>query len=233
MSGEETMTEAKWMFSTNATLLLDHLSEIRHLDDRKLRLFAVACCRGVWFWLEQEQNEQALQAHERIADDLPVEVHREPPVWNAWPEVRVTPDWTGWSFAGYAAMKSVREAGETKGATDALLLHDIFGNPFRPVLLDPSWQTPTILALATAAYDTRILPTGELDLSRLAVLADALEDAGCTDAAILEHLRGPGPHVRGCWAVDLLLGKTCCSFPLDQNPENAPIPRFPHRSLSA
>ena len=61
--------------------------------------------------------------------------------------------------------------------------------------------------LAEAAYTARSLPQGELDPARLAVLADALEDAGCTDADILGHLRGPGPHVRGCWVIDLLLGK--------------------------
>jgi hypothetical protein len=58
--------------------------------------------------------------------------------------------------------------------------------------------------LAQVAYDERNLPSWELDPARL---ADALEEAGCADADILSHLRGPGPHVRGCWAVDLLLGK--------------------------
>jgi hypothetical protein len=65
-----------------------------------------------------------------------------------------------------------------------------------------------VLALAQATYDGRTLPAGTLEPDRLAVLADALEDAGCTDAAILGHLRGPGPHVRGCWALDLILGKS-------------------------
>ena len=88
-----------------------------------------------------------------------------------------------------------------------VLLRDIVGNPFRPVSLAPSGRTPTVLALAQAAYDDRALPAGTLDAARLAVLADALEDAGCTDAAILGHLRGPGPHVRGCWALDLILGR--------------------------
>jgi hypothetical protein len=51
------------------------------------------------------------------------------------------------------------------------------------------------------------MPSGELDKGRLPILADALEDAGCTNADILDHLRGPGPHVRGCWPVDLILSK--------------------------
>jgi hypothetical protein len=88
------------------------------------------------------------------------------------------------------------------------LLRDIFGNPFRPVTVSPAWQSPTIVALAQAAYDERDLPAGTLDPARLAVLADALEEAGCTEQTLLDHLRGPGPHVRGCWAVDLVLGKS-------------------------
>jgi hypothetical protein len=87
------------------------------------------------------------------------------------------------------------------------LMRDIFGNPFRPVALSPAWQTPTVLALATAAYDHRELPSGHLDPDRLAVLADALEDVGA-DAEILGHLRGDGTHWRGCWCVDSLLGRS-------------------------
>jgi hypothetical protein len=87
------------------------------------------------------------------------------------------------------------------------LLHDLFGNPFRPVTLSPAWQTPTILALAQAAYDHRLLPAGHLDRQRLAVLADALEESG-SDVEILGHLGGDGPHWRGCWCVDLLLDRS-------------------------
>jgi hypothetical protein len=65
-----------------------------------------------------------------------------------------------------------------------------------------------VVALAQAAYDQRELPSGQLDIARLAVLADAQEEAGCTDADLLNHCRQPGVHVRGCWAVDLLLGKS-------------------------
>jgi hypothetical protein len=87
----------------------------------------------------------------------------------------------------------------------AALLHDISGNPFRPVFRAPTHRTPTIVSMARAAYDERHLPSGELDPHRLVVLADALEEAGAP-AELLEHLRSPGPHVRGCHVVDLCLG---------------------------
>jgi hypothetical protein len=87
------------------------------------------------------------------------------------------------------------------------LLRCIFGNPFRTFTMHSAWQTSTVRSLAQATYEERLLPSGHLDPARLAVLTDALEDAGCDDAEILGHLRSPGPHVRGCWPVDLLLGK--------------------------
>jgi hypothetical protein len=89
------------------------------------------------------------------------------------------------------------------------LLRDIFGNPFHPPpALDPAWLTAEVVALAEAAYADRLLPSGHLDPARLAALARALEDAGGEDAGLLSHLRGPGPHVRGCHVLDLLLGKS-------------------------
>ncbi len=87
-------------------------------------------------------------------------------------------------------------------------LRDIFGNPFRPLVLNPSLLTPNIQSLAQAACENRLLTTGELERDRLAVLADALEEAGCADDAVLGHLRGPGSHVRGCHVLDALLGKS-------------------------
>ena len=70
-----------------------------------------------------------------------------------------------------------------------------------------AWNAGAVRRLAEAAYAERQLPAGALDPARLAVLADALEEAGCTDADLLGHLRGPGPHVRGCWVIDLLSGR--------------------------
>jgi hypothetical protein len=111
-------------------------------------------------------------------------------------------------------------AGATVGDTDTSpeqfeqcrLVRDIFGNPFRaPPPPPPSvrtWNDGTVLRLATATYEDRVLPAGTFRADRVAVLADALEEAGCRDADLLGHLRGPVPHVRGCFAVDLLLGRS-------------------------
>jgi hypothetical protein len=80
------------------------------------------------------------------------------------------------------------------------LLREIFGNPFRPVSFDAAWVTSTVLALAEGIYQERAF-------DRLPILADALQDAGCDNDDILNHCRGDGPHVRGCWVVDAILGK--------------------------
>jgi hypothetical protein len=88
------------------------------------------------------------------------------------------------------------------------LLRDVVGNPFRPTSLARMYQTQELPSIAQAAYEERDNASGHLDNARLAVLSDALEEAGCTDSDILSHLRSPGPHVRGCWALDLVLGKS-------------------------
>ena len=89
----------------------------------------------------------------------------------------------------------------TWGACPAIdVIRDIFGNPFRPVTADPAWLTSDVVALATSIY-------AEKAFDRLPILADALQDAGCDNADVLDHCRSDGPHVRGCWVVDLLLGK--------------------------
>jgi hypothetical protein len=80
------------------------------------------------------------------------------------------------------------------------LIHDIFGNPFRPITINPSWLTSTVLTLATGIYQ-------EKAFDRMPILADALQDAGCDNEDILNHCREPGEHCRGCFVVDLLLEK--------------------------
>jgi hypothetical protein len=89
----------------------------------------------------------------------------------------------------------------------SLLVRDVFGDPFDSLSSDSCSVTPIVTNIARAAYEERRLPFGELDAPRLAILADALEDSDCKNAGILSHLRGPGIHVRGCWVVDLCLGK--------------------------
>src|SRR5262245_48542124 len=82
----------------------------------------------------------------------------------------------------------------------ASLIREIFGNPFRPVVFSPDWCDSTAVALARQMYESR-------DFSAMPILADALQDGGCDNSDILDHCRGSGPHVRGCWVVDLVLGK--------------------------
>ena len=79
-------------------------------------------------------------------------------------------------------------------------LRDVVGNPFRPVAVDPNWLTAGVVRLTREIYEERTY-------DRLPILADALEQAGCTNADVLAHCRGPGPHVRGCWVLDLMFGK--------------------------
>lgn len=82
----------------------------------------------------------------------------------------------------------------------ASFLRDIFGNPFHSVTFDPAWRTPNVTAVAQTIYDER-------RFTDMPILADALEEAGCTNEDILSHCRNGKEHARGCWVVDLLLGK--------------------------
>jgi hypothetical protein len=98
------------------------------------------------------------------------------------------PDWD----AGYI----------TEERKQVILARDIFGNPFRPLTFDPDWRTSTAVAVAKQMYDSR-------DFSAMPILADALQDAGCENDDVLTHCRDAnGVHVRGCWVVDLALGKS-------------------------
>ena len=115
-------------------------------------------------------------------------------------------------FEALAVGAAGRPRAKAERIAQSRLLRDIVRNPFCPVFPVTAarftWPNGAATQLSQAAYEHRRLPEGTLDTSRLTLLADALEDAGCTDAELLGHLRGPGPHVRGCWAVDLVLGKS-------------------------
>jgi hypothetical protein len=86
-------------------------------------------------------------------------------------------------------------------------LREVFGAVFHEAALDAASRSPTVLSLAELAYHERSLPIGHLEPERLVVVADVLERANCTDAELLEHLRSPGPHMRDCRALDLVLAK--------------------------
>ncbi len=89
----------------------------------------------------------------------------------------------------------------------ASLARCVFGSPFRHTASTSFRVWDDARGVAEAAYSERSLPSNQLDAARLAILADALEEAGCLDAELLAHLRSPGAHVRGCWALDLVLGR--------------------------
>jgi hypothetical protein len=202
------------------------LPSMTPITKRRLRLFACACLRAAWPWTG-EPDHPAVAAAERFADG-PADAAALLGVRNApWspgtfvvrfgPAKAVVVRAAATATTSPAAWSAARNAADASARIEGVppehpreqcdLLRDIFSNPFRPVAVSPTCLAPQVVALARAAYDRRHLPSGELDQARLAVLADALEDAGCTDQAILGHLRGPGPHARGCWVIDLLLGK--------------------------
>jgi hypothetical protein len=108
-------------------------------------------------------------------------------------------------------LRAARNAAiDDEETTQTSLLRDVFGPlPFREIHIDPawlSWNDGTVRQLAATIYEEPSLPDGTLDNARLAVLTDALEEAGCSNAELLNHCRLPRVHVRGCWVVDLWLG---------------------------
>jgi hypothetical protein len=229
------MDEGEWLACEYPELMMDfHVRKgmTRKLvltkgTERKLRLFACGCCRRVWDSLLDERSRNAVEAAEKFVEARTNEERRLLPVArraavdaekslrdHASRAARATVGRSSFVAGSHASVcaarviaMSIEERDYAERAVQAHLLRDIFGNPFHLVSLDPAWRTPVVLALAQAAYDNRILPAGTLDPDRLAVLSDALEEAGCGDADILAHLRRPGQHVRGCWVVDAILGK--------------------------
>ncbi len=223
------MTEAEWLACTDPTPMLEEFLHDK-ASNRKLRLFACACVRQGWHLLTDERSRQSVVIAEHHADgsvddaelnracdeadvaitnprDAYLELGKKEQERRVF-EATCAAHWSSVEEAWEAADQLLQwHFVEDEDARRSGLLRDIFGNPFRTICLDSAWLTPTVLALAQAAYDNRISPAGTLDNARLAVLADALEDAGCTDAVILNHCRQPREHYRGCWLVDLLLGK--------------------------
>jgi hypothetical protein len=223
------MTEAEWLACTDPTPMLDFLRG--KATDRKLRLFACGCCRRIWHRLSAEPSQAAVEAAERYADDLvnPDEVmshfcdceerlvegdryapHDFAVYFAVIPAIAENEHGSGLFPPAAAADGAVRTLDDASAAVaermvQCDLLRCIFGNPLHtPPAINPTWlawNDSTVRRIAQAIYDERTF-------DRMPILVDALEDAGCTDRDILDHCRQPGEHVRGCWVVDLLLGKS-------------------------
>ena len=217
------MTEAEWLTCSDPTAMLGLL---RHrTSDRKDRLFAVACARdelaraqagqGCFnfgdeldaghtelFWDTARGYEAAVLAAESVADGGPRQHFALWYVGGAVEAEDIAYAALGHDPDGLVAVPPERIAATLLRYTNhpAGYLRDIFGNPFRPVTMNPSWLSSNVIALARTIYDER-------EFERLPILADALMDAGCDSEEIIKHCQGAGPHVLGCWVVDLVLAK--------------------------
>jgi hypothetical protein len=224
------MDKKSWLTSADPHAMLEFLGN--QASERKLRLFACACCRRVWHLLTDERSRSAVEAAELHAegalDDAAltsawlIASETERP---AFAKKNCAPSRTIASTAVCATLpdpfRAAREClltvnwvnrGPLRDENDwqRSVLRDIFGNPFQPFVVSNDWLVwnhGAIDALARSAYSHCIFPAGTLEPDRLAVLADALEEVGCSDEAALDHLRGPGPHYRGCHVLEALLGQ--------------------------
>ena len=199
------MTEEEWLKSDNPDAMLETLDLPSH---RKLRLFTCACCRQIWHFLT-DNGKQAIEVGERYADgtatreeflaarkpgyglysdataavNCAIELYQEP----------LDPRHT-WKWAAAASTDA-----PAAWKIQSQILRCLFC-PFRPVAFAPEWRTDTAVTLARTMYASR-------EFSAMPILADALQDAGCDNTDILSHCRSEGTHVRGCWVIDLVLGK--------------------------
>lgn len=228
------MTEAEWLAGVDPEAMLGWLTrdtgpfgpygdpecQKQKWLERKLRLFACACCHRLR--LEDQRLLSAVQIVERYAEGELGGTALQNIEWDVNDAVN-TVFGTKNIYAALAVQQAIREfpvwnsfiahclhAG-LKFDVQANLLRCIFGNPFRPVgvlqlpheSIGHPWlrrKDGTVSKLARRIYD-------DCNFDSLPVLADALEEAGCEQEDLLRHLRGPGPHARGCWALDLILGK--------------------------
>ena len=204
------MTTEQWYTEKNPFFLLAALMGLAGLS-RKRRLAICNCCR-FRLGTKGAKYDSWFELAERCADGLDVPSERE--AFNAEIRDRTslardTQELFSLATLADASNGNLRRAirayvgthrSATRSDTMSSLLRDIFGNPFRPVAFDPAWRTEHTVGLALRMYDDR-------DFAAMPILADALEEAGCDSADILAHCREPGVHVRGCWVVDLVLGR--------------------------
>jgi hypothetical protein len=229
------MTQSEWLACTDPIQMLEFLRG--KASDRKLRLFAVACCRRIWHVISDIRSREAVAATELFADGRITESEYLAVFWPASRAVDdcknvaaihaataacfsarlvfADEDHTRWQMgeALFNAQRAAKHAvwalhpdkhrAQQERHAQATLARCILGNPFRTAFIDPEWlklKDGTVRKVVQTIYN-------DLAFDRLPALADALEEAGCNDVDILTHCRGEGPHVRGCWVIDLLLGK--------------------------
>jgi hypothetical protein len=191
------MTEDDWLRTIRVGDMLTHLGG--RVSLRKLRLFVCAVHR-LELRPDWDQERRALDIAERYADGLANSDDLVSATSRWDPEFRLSDARLTTLLANHPGYFGVGDDPITK----ACLVHEIFGNPFRPMVLDPDWLTwndGCVRNLAQGIYDAR-------RFRELPILADALEDAGCTAIDLLAHLRNGLRHFRGCWALDVLLCKT-------------------------
>jgi hypothetical protein len=228
------MTEQEWLACAKPEEMLEFLGS--KASDRKIRMLACGCCRRASSLAYVTDLLAFIEIAEEYADGLrdltnmeaanvraaairdSAEAARKVTLQNiahavTWATDREHSE-RGIGCAGYAVAQKEALAGRSKKdrntryvraylrehEVQGTLVRDVFGNPFRLVSVDLPWLTTTVVSLAKAIYHERAF-------DRLPILADALEEAGCTNADLLAHCRGPGPHVRGCWVVDSILGR--------------------------
>ena len=202
--GALAVTEREWLTVVDPEAMLSWAAE--RASDRKLRLYAIACCGRLANYFD-EQFAAALIEAAKLADENPPKPLRARRSGQRYDLMNTLANRFARDAACVAAGRAIETATIRGGMAweerlfQASCLIDLLGNPFRKVRFDPRWRTETAVALARQFYER-----GEA--ASLPILADALEEAGCDELAVLNHARDiHQPHVRGCLVVDLVLGK--------------------------
>jgi hypothetical protein len=227
--GEEpAMDESQWLTCGDPTPMLRFLQE-RGISERKARILSCACCRRIWDLLTDPRSRSAVEVAERFAED-------EATMRELWTAKRDAVSATGTAANAAYWAASAKASGPLVSAFDAAgealalrasanarhdaavlwdaaqaasqrfqasLIREVIGDPFRDYPLDSlwlAWEGGTVVQLARGIYHDRAF-------DRMPILGDALEEAGCTHEAVLGHCRSGDEHLRGCWVLDLILGK--------------------------
>lgn len=214
------MTEIQWESSTDPTPMLQYVRG--KTSERKLRLFAAAAFRRLSALLPDPRQRRGIEALEQLAEGI-VTLDACRGVASGVRYAIPPDEWVSGSppptlHSHYTALMLYREFRSSSIAVHAIhaadgladgarerheqarLMRCIFGDPFRGRTVDARRLDPAVVSLARTIYEERAF-------DRLPILADALEAAGCDDRALSAHCRGQGPHVRGCWVIDAVLGK--------------------------